>query len=688
MENYIQNIALINQYLNKTLSKTDIQNFEYLLKTDSNFNTLYDEHKTFLEGLKRQQLKTEIVNAKRSYLKSKLFKFIGVSIVVLTVVVVAYVLISNQSQQPIHNNNQENNSIIIDSVSNKASLKRNDSIVLKDSIFSKKEIVVEGQKTLKNIEISFTKPPQKLKINTQKDTVIVCNEGTKLDIKANSFIDGNGSLIKGIIDLNVTEYYKLSDMLLANLSTTSDGKPLETGGMLNIKAFKGDELLQLKKSIEISFPTSNKKEGMQLFSGEWKNENVNWKLAKNEILVDSIKAIGVEENIEVPFAIVEEVPIFPGCEEGNNMQKKNCFSAAIQKHVQRNFDVNVAASLGFEGRQRVNTIFKIDENGNVFAVQSRASHPTIEAEANRVMALLPKMKPGLQRGKAVTVPYSLPIIFTVSDNAKIFKVSVPQNSKIEMDTVYDYIRGDTEFIRRVMHDNNFAVDSAFIKKWKTWKEKRLIRIIGDKDVKVVIRKPLFDMENTRFKILEDDSISRGGHIIRKVWDESQVSTTSKIMRLVPKPKIIVGDELVTEETLQKRLDNPNENIAITTKDVNNYAMRILDLGWINLDRFVRYGNVVDYKIKVKNRNGSAKVSMVFKSLSSILPSKNIKGYFSFGKVVNEEEVTLVAIKKQNQKLYLDVIDTNTKASQNIEFNFKEVSLQELKNELQKLNKLF
>ena len=67
----------------------------------------------------------------------------------------------------------------------------------------------------------------------------------------------------------------------------------------------------------------------------------------------------VEENIEVPFAIVEEVPIFPGCEEGNNMQKKNCFSDAIKKHVQRNFDVNVAESLGFEGRQRVNTIFKI-----------------------------------------------------------------------------------------------------------------------------------------------------------------------------------------------------------------------------------------------------------------------------------------------------------------------------------------
>jgi protein TonB len=39
----------------------------------------------------------------------------------------------------------------------------------------------------------------------------------------------------------------------------------------------------------------------------------------------------------------------------------------------------------------------------------------LEKEAARVINLLPKMKPGKQRGKSVIVPYSLPIIFVVQD---------------------------------------------------------------------------------------------------------------------------------------------------------------------------------------------------------------------------------------------------------------------------------
>ena len=58
---------------------------------------------------------------------------------------------------------------------------------------------------------------------------------------------------------------------------------------------------------------------------------------------------------------------------------------------------------------------KIDKKGNVTGVRSRAPHPRLEKEAARVINMLPKMKPGRQRGKAVVVPYSLPITFQVQD---------------------------------------------------------------------------------------------------------------------------------------------------------------------------------------------------------------------------------------------------------------------------------
>jgi len=130
--------------------------------------------------------------------------------------------------------------------------------------------------------------------------------------------------------------------------------------------------------------------------------------------VEDIEVEEIEEDIEVPFAFIENVPVFPGCEKekGNNAKKK-CMSTKIAKFVNKKFNVDLAGDLGLSGRQTIRVLFKIDKNGNVTNVQSRAPHPRLAKEAERVIKLLPKMKPGKQRGKAVTVSYTLPIIFQV-----------------------------------------------------------------------------------------------------------------------------------------------------------------------------------------------------------------------------------------------------------------------------------
>jgi protein TonB len=131
--------------------------------------------------------------------------------------------------------------------------------------------------------------------------------------------------------------------------------------------------------------------------------------------IEEVEVDEVEEDVEVPFAVIENVPVFPGCESGNNDAKRKCMSDKITAFVQKKFNTELAGDLGLTGRQRISVIFKIDKNGNVTGVRSRAPHPALEKEAARVINLLPKMKPGKQRGKAVIVPYSLPIVFQVQD---------------------------------------------------------------------------------------------------------------------------------------------------------------------------------------------------------------------------------------------------------------------------------
>lgn len=134
------------------------------------------------------------------------------------------------------------------------------------------------------------------------------------------------------------------------------------------------------------------------------------------VKVEAVKvAPSIEEDVEVPFAVIENVPVFPGCEGGDNAAKRDCMSKKIQEFVNKKFNTDLAGELGLSGRQRINVIFKIDKTGTVTGIRARAPHPGLEKEAARVIGLLPKMQPGKQRGKAVTVPYSLPIVFQVQD---------------------------------------------------------------------------------------------------------------------------------------------------------------------------------------------------------------------------------------------------------------------------------
>jgi protein TonB len=138
---------------------------------------------------------------------------------------------------------------------------------------------------------------------------------------------------------------------------------------------------------------------------------------------DEDEAVEVEEIIEVeeeedvmedvPFAIIEDVPVFPGC-KGSKAQLRACLQEKITKHVNRKFNADLASDLGLSpGVKRIFVVFKIDKTGNITDVMARAPHKRLQEEAIRVVNLLPKMTPGKQRGRAVGVKYSLPIAFKV-----------------------------------------------------------------------------------------------------------------------------------------------------------------------------------------------------------------------------------------------------------------------------------
>lgn len=123
----------------------------------------------------------------------------------------------------------------------------------------------------------------------------------------------------------------------------------------------------------------------------------------------------IEEVIEedVPFMVIEKVPVYPGC-TGSRNELKKCFSKSLQKFFQKKFDPSLASELGLPaGKKRIIVLFKINKNGNAVDIQARAPHPRLKKEAIDIVSSLPKMVPGEQRGRKVGVKYTLPVTFLV-----------------------------------------------------------------------------------------------------------------------------------------------------------------------------------------------------------------------------------------------------------------------------------
>ncbi len=135
----------------------------------------------------------------------------------------------------------------------------------------------------------------------------------------------------------------------------------------------------------------------------------------NQVLID-LDPIDKELPDELPFELVQDVPIFPGCEKyQDNDERKACMSRKLYQFIGKHFDTQLASELGLEGQHKIFTQFKVSQTGEVIFKGARASHPKLEAEAKRVIELLPKMTPGKQRLKPVDVIFGLPINFKVND---------------------------------------------------------------------------------------------------------------------------------------------------------------------------------------------------------------------------------------------------------------------------------
>ena len=144
--------------------------------------------------------------------------------------------------------------------------------------------------------------------------------------------------------------------------------------------------------------------------------NTQVKYAPIESKIDEMVVVGyAPEGTTVPeegtvFEVVEQMPEYPGG------------MSAMMEFIGKNIKYPVAAQKAkIQGRVVIQ--FIVDKEGNIICPRViRGADPLLDAEAIRLTTIMPKWKPGMQRGQAVNVKYTVPIMFRLQEPEKSLAV--------------------------------------------------------------------------------------------------------------------------------------------------------------------------------------------------------------------------------------------------------------------------
>lgn len=117
-------------------------------------------------------------------------------------------------------------------------------------------------------------------------------------------------------------------------------------------------------------------------------------------------------NVDKNNVTLKEIgPIWPGCENDSEVERKNCFNQKLSEHVSKNFKYPAEAYKNNE--QGVVVVdFIINKQGSVEVQSVTGGTPSLRAEAKRNILTIPKMfKPGMLAGKPNPVKFAVPFNF-------------------------------------------------------------------------------------------------------------------------------------------------------------------------------------------------------------------------------------------------------------------------------------
>lgn len=166
--------------------------------------------------------------------------------------------------------------------------------------------------SLEEVLLNISPNYSKYTLNPIQGKLLTAEKGTVIYIPKNAFQFEDGSLPKKEIQIEVKECYELADMIAENLSTTSKGKILETGGMIFLSAVSEGKPLKIQegKALVLGFPKVKEDKEMDLFYDFKVNDTTSTWIPDYDIFQEENSQIRTEEKaVSEEYADEEKYPI-------------------------------------------------------------------------------------------------------------------------------------------------------------------------------------------------------------------------------------------------------------------------------------------------------------------------------------------------------------------------------------------
>ncbi len=302
-------------------------------------------------------------------------------------------------------------------------------------------ILREQDASIVKLLSSFKKQAQRFTLVPTSRGEVKGKQGTKISFPPGCFVTESGGEVSSPVDVELKECYTLDEMLQEGLTTSSDGKILESKGMIFVNATSQGETLKLKpgQTMQVEFPFAlSDLEDYTFFYGEQeKGGRLNWNLAE-----DDAKSLAETSSNKSPNKQLQKAEF---SYHGLGLKDYLISQLEYPEQAKRN-----------ELSEIVEVDLFIDTSGNAFLASAPSVYKTFREEIDSVVRQMPAWIPTTYGDEKFATALKVTIDFNIRRRQQI-TVDYNPNTKLVLtgNDSREFIYGNGNFFTQRIFSKAF-----------------------------------------------------------------------------------------------------------------------------------------------------------------------------------------------------------------------------------------